>query len=192
MPALARRRCVSQRNRSLPGGTGEAMWRGKRILVTGGRGFLGTHIVDRLIETRGVDRANVSTPSSSRHDLRDRAACVEAMTGCDIVLHLAADAGGLGYTREHPATQYANCTLIDVNVYQAAAALGIERLLAVSSVIGYPANASVPFVETEFYGDLPAASHLGYGVAKRNLALLAGMFGREHGLSASTVIASNA
>jgi len=169
----------------------EEFWRDKRVLVTGGAGFVGSHVVERLRQTRAVSEENIVVPRSSTHDLRQLDQCEDVMRGVRIVLHLAGDVGGMGYSAGHPASQYYNSTLIDLHVMEAARRAGIDKMIAVGSATAYPAQAVSPLREEALFDGLPFASHLGYGYAKRSLAVQVRVFQRQYGLDAAVVMPTN-
>lgn len=170
---------------------GGSFWAGKRVLVTGGHGFVGRHVVRLLTDTRGVARSRISTPRSSERDLRVLADAQAAVHGHDVVLHLAADAGGLAYSSRHSAQQYYNCAMIDLQVLEAARRAEASRVVCVSSSTAYPEHAASPLDEGVLFGELPRETHIGYGLAKRNLVVLALMYHREYGMDVSTIVSSN-
>ncbi|HKZ76632.1 MAG TPA: NAD-dependent epimerase/dehydratase family protein [Actinomycetota bacterium] len=167
-------------------------WRDKRVLVTGGAGFVGSHVVDRLRESRRVPPDRIVVPRSRTHDLRLLETCLSVMDGVDVVLHLAADVGGMGYSRTHPASQYYNTTLLDLQVLEAARRAGVRKVVAVGSSTAYPATAASPLREEQLFDGLPYDAHLGYGYAKRALVIQARVFHRQHGLDVAVVVANNA
>ncbi|OGG29797.1 hypothetical protein A2971_01460 [Candidatus Gottesmanbacteria bacterium RIFCSPLOWO2_01_FULL_46_21] len=169
-----------------------SFWKRKRILVTGAGGFVGSHVVDRLIKTRGVSIKNIRAHGLKNGDLREFPSAQKAVEGIDIVIHLAADVGGIGYSRTHPATQFRSCTLIDLAVFEAAARAHIGKFVAVSSSVAYPKNAPSPLSEDHFFDGPPAETALGYGYAKRGTAILAQVYAKERGLPAVLVIPNNA
>src|SRR2546429_9501290 len=111
-----------------------AFWSGKRVVVTGGAGFLGRPTVTMLEELG----ASVSVPRPSEHDLRDPAQCREALAGAELVVPLAARVGGIGFNRANPAPlAYDNLTM-GTNVFEACRELGVGKLVAACSVCAYP------------------------------------------------------
>ena len=167
-------------------------WKDKRVLVTGGSGFLGSYVVEKLIHGRGVPAGNVVVPTSREDDLRNAASCLGVVQDCDVVIHLAAVTGGIGFSRTHPASQYYDCSLIDLNMAEAARRAGVQKMVAIGDLFAYAADAPIRLEEgTLFYG-LPAAPHRGVGWVKRNLALIAELYYREYGLPMVVVYSANA
>ena len=101
-------------------------WSGKSVAVTGGAGFLGRPTV-ALLEELGAD---VRTIRSSEHDLRDREACRDALRGAQVVVHLAANVGGIGYNRRNPGPLAHDNLAMGLNVFEACRELGAEKLVA--------------------------------------------------------------
>lgn len=167
-------------------------WRNKKVLVTGGRGFVGSHVVKNLLEKRGVLRSNIIVPQSKNCDLKIYEHAQKAVKGIDIVLHLAADVGGIAYSSTHPATQMRNCLLIDVNMFEAAANEGVEKFVCVSSAVAYSVNAPSPLREEDLFIGEPARGGYGYGFAKRMSVVMARAYKEEKGLNASVLLSSNA
>ena len=166
-------------------------WKGRRVLVTGGAGFIGRSVVAALRQ-RGVADADLVVPRSSSCDLRLPQNCRDAVRNCSVVIHLAAPTGGIAFSRAHPASQFRDCMLINLHLLDAAREAGVEKVLSLGNLLAYPAAAPVPLREETVHDGAVAATHLGIGQAKRDMLHLADMYGVEYGLNVVNVLAANA
>lgn len=167
-------------------------WKNKKILITGGKGFVGSHVVDFLLQKRHVSRSQLLIPDSAKDDLRNFRQASRVVKGIDIILHLAADVGGIAYSSSHPATQMRNCLQIDLNVLEAAVQEKAEKLVCVSSAVAYPETAKSPLKEIDLFQGEPAKGGYGYGFAKRMVVILSRAYHEEKGLNVSVLLAANA
>jgi GDP-L-fucose synthase len=161
---------------------------GKRVVVTGGTGFLGRHLVEHL---RG-EGAEVIAPSSRECDLREPGNAIALLTPTpDAVFHLAARVGGIGANRDHPATFFHDTLTMGLHVLEAARIRQVGRLLQVGTVCSYPKHTAVPFREEDLWSGYPEETNAAYGIAKR--ALIAGSmaYGQEFGLRCGNVLLLN-
>jgi GDP-L-fucose synthase len=166
-------------------------WRGKRVVVTGGGGFVGARVVQAL-RKRGVAEDSIVVPRSRCSDLRLAANCADAVRGSDVVIHLAASTGGIAFSRAHPASQYRDCMQLNLNMLEAAREAGVGRFLSLGNLLAYPANARSPLREGSLHDGPVAASHMGIGLAKRDLVAMAEMYACEYGMNIASVLAANA
>ena len=172
--------------------TGAGFWSGKKVLVTGGGGFIGSYVVENLVKKRAVPSADVVVPRSSSCDLRRFDSCQRAVEGCQVVIHLAAVTGGISFSRNYPASQYYDSTLMDLHVVEAARQAGVQKLVAIGNVFAYAAQAPMPLKETSLFDGLPTDAHRGVGWLKRNLALVADLYNRQHQFAMAVVYSANA
>ena len=157
-------------------------WRNRSVVVTGGAGFLGSHVVDRL-ESLG---ASVHVPRSAAVDLRDAGACRDwfADRRPEVVIHCAVDGGGIGYMRANPASVFHNNTRLNTAVLHAAWEVGVERFVGVSSVCAYPRDAPVPMREETVWDGLPEPTNGPYGQSKRLLMAMGAAYHAQYGFRA--------
>ncbi|MCB9760108.1 MAG: GDP-L-fucose synthase [Alphaproteobacteria bacterium] len=155
---------------------------GRRVVVTGGAGFLGSHVVDRL----RAGGAEAVVPRSASFDLRDAAACARLMAEArpSWVIHCAVDGGGIGYMRAHPAEVIRNNALMNTNVLHAAWAAGVDCFVGVSSVCAYPRTAPIPMREADLFSGYPEPSNAAYGLTKRMLMEQGRAYHDQHGFNA--------
>jgi GDP-L-fucose synthase len=162
-------------------------WDGTKVAVTGGGGFLGK-AVRRLLEEAGADARAIR---SAEHDLRDREACFEALGGAEVVLHLAANVGGIGYNRRNPGPLAHDNLAMGLNVFEACRELGTDKLVAACSVCAYPKFTPVPFSEDEIWNGYPEESNAPYGLAKRMLIVLSDAYRSQYGLNSCSPVIAN-
>jgi GDP-L-fucose synthase len=144
---------------------------GKRVLVTGGAGFLGTPLC-RLLRERGVGELTV--PRSCDHDLTDARAVAALLEDVrpEVVLHLAAEVGGIGANRDNPGRFFYANMAMGLNVIEQSRLLGVEKFVQVGTVCSYPKFTPVPFSEDSLWDGYPEETNAPYGVAKKALLVM--------------------
>lgn len=155
-------------------------WQGKRVVVTGGAGFLGTYVVEAL-RARGCPEPFV--PRSREYDLV-RLDAIERMLDAarpDLVLHLAARVGGIGANREHPGSFFHDNLLMGVHLMEAARRRGVPRVVLLGTVCAYPKFAPVPFREESLWDGYPEETNAPYGLAKKMLLVQSQAYRQEYG-----------
>jgi GDP-L-fucose synthase len=141
-------------------------WKRKKILVTGGAGFLGSSVVKKL-EENGADPGNIRIPRSKDTDLRKWENCVDAVKDIDIIIHLAAKVGGIGFNQDYPATLFYDNAIMGIQLMEAARQENIEKFVAIGTICAYPKFTPVPFKEEELWNGYPEETNAPYGLAKK-------------------------
>lgn len=173
-----------------------SFWKGKRVLVAGGAGFIGSHVVEMLVGEGAIVRVSDSLENSSlnnlvavkdaiefmKGDLRDFAAAEKACEHQMIILNLAAKVGGISFNQKHPGTMFRDNVLINTNVLEAARRSDAERVLVVSSACVYSRYCTIPTPESEGFKDEPELTNYGYGWAKRIAEVQAKTYAQEFGM----------
>ena len=141
-------------------------WSSKKVLVTGGNGFLGSHVVNEL---KNLNVKDVFTPASKDYDLRNRTDCKKVLKDIDVVFHLASTSGGIMFLKERPAEAFYDNIMMGVNLIHEAKEAGIEKLIITGAVSSYPKLAPIPFNEKNIWDGYPDETNAPYGIAKRTL-----------------------
>lgn len=170
-------------------------WASKRVLVTGGGGFLGRAVVSAL-RARGV--TDILTPRKRDVDLRDgeavRGLLASTRAGdrpVDLILHLAANVGGIGANREHPAEFFYDNLMMGVQLMHEAWRAGVPKLVAVGTVCAYPKFTPVPFSEDALWDGYPEETNAPYGLAKKMLLVQSQAYREQYGFNSVFLLPVN-
>ena len=157
-------------------------WRDVRTLVTGGAGFLGGYVVQRL-QDAGCQQ--VTVPRSSDYDLRlpGAASRLIAEARPDVVIHLAARVGGIGANRAHPAEFFYENLMMGTQLLHEAWCAGVKKFVALGTVCSYPKNTPVPFREEDVWNGYPEETNAPYGLAKKMLLVQCQAYREQYGFN---------
>ncbi len=154
----------------------------ERILITGGRGFLGGHVIEEL-KRNGVNGSSIYAPSSLELDLRSEDDCRKALSGVDTCIHLAAHVGGIGLNHEKPADLFFDNMKMGINIIHSAQEMGLRKLLVVGTICSYPKFTPVPFAEESLWDGYPEETNAPYGIAKKSLLVYLQACRQQYGLN---------
>ncbi len=162
----------------------------KNILLTGGAGFLGSFVVEKLL-AKGMPKENIFVPRSREFDLRKWESCQKVVEGRDLVIHLAANVGGIGYNREHPGALFYDNIIMGAHMMEAARQAGAEKFVSVGTVCAYPKFTPVPFKEDDLWNGYPEETNAPYGLAKKMMLVQAQGYRAEYGFNAIYLLPVN-
>jgi GDP-L-fucose synthase len=165
-------------------------WPGKRVVVTGGAGFLGACVVEALVQ-RGCPLPFV--PRSREYDLRREADIVRMLEAArpDVVIHLAAVVGGIGANRENPGRFFYDNLMMGAQLIEQARLHGVAKLVAVGTVCSYPKFAPVPFREEDLWNGYPEETNAPYGLAKKMLLVQSQAYRQQYGFNSIFLLPVN-
>jgi GDP-L-fucose synthase len=165
-------------------------WSEKRICVTGGAGFLGTHLIQDLRE-RGADE--IFVPTIEDYDLVDPTAIARMLADSnpDVIIHLAAHVGGIGANREHPAEFFYDNLMMGVQLLHQAYLRSVEKFVAIGTVCAYPKFTPVPFKEDDLWDGYPEETNAPYGLAKKMLLVQSQAYREQYGYNSIFLLPVN-
>jgi len=166
-------------------------WNNKKILVTGGAGFLGSFVVDDLIKNRKVPQENVRIPRSADTDLRIWENCVKVVNDIDIVVHLAGRGGGIGYNRKYPGLLFYDNILMNSQLMEAARREGVEKFVGIGTVCSYPKYVPVPFREENLWDGYPEETNAAYGLSKKMMLVQSQAYRQQYGFDSIHLLMIN-
>jgi GDP-L-fucose synthase len=171
-------------------------WKGKRVIVTGGAGFLGSFVTAKL---RGRQATDIFVPRIEDYNLVEpdqvRRMYAEAVRGIDpgkvLLIHLAANVGGIGANLDHPAEFFYDNLMMGVELMHQAYKHGISKFVAIGTVCAYPKFTPVPFREDDLWGGYPEETNAPYGMAKKMMLVQAGAYRQQYGFNAIFLLPVN-
>jgi GDP-L-fucose synthase len=165
-------------------------WSGKKILITGGAGFFGSQVVHQLLE-KGVSSENIRIPRSREIDLRKWENCQKVTKDCDIVIHLAAKVGGIGFNQSYPAQLFYDNAIMGIQMIEAARQEEVEKCVVVGTICAYPKFTPVPFREENLWNGYPEETNAPYGLAKKMLLVQSQAYRQQYGFNSIYLLPVN-
>ena len=167
-----------------------SLLKNKKILVTGGEGFLGKHLVQKL-KQRGVNKENIFIFKFPDYDLRKIEDCFKVVKGIDIVIHLAGVVGGIGFNKQYPGRIFYDNSAIALNIIEASRKEEIEKFVGIGSVCEYPKITPVPFKEENLWNGYPEEANASYALAKKFMLVQSQAYREEYGFNAIHLLMLN-
>ena len=165
-------------------------WPRERIVVTGGAGFLGSYVVEKL-RARGA--REIFVPRSRDYDLVQREACARLIddTHPTLVIHLAARVGGIGANRDQPGKFFFDNLVMGAHLLEEARLAGVKKLVATGTICAYPKHAPVPFREEDLWNGYPEETNAPYGLAKKMLLVQSQAYRQQYGFNSVVLFPVN-
>jgi len=167
-----------------------SFWTDKRVLVTGGAGFLGSFVVEKLRERACK---NIFIPRSKDYNLvqMDAVKRLYQESRPDVVIHLAARVGGIGANRANPGRFFYDNLMMGVQMMEVGRQVGLEKFVAAGTVCAYPKFTPVPFKEEDLWNGYPEETNVPYGLAKKMLLVQAQAYNQQYGFNAIYLLPVN-
>lgn len=162
----------------------------KKILLTGGSGFLGLFVKKELIK-KGVKEKDIFIPKSSEYDLREKKNCQEVVKNQDIIIHLAAKVGGIGLNQEKPGELFYDNLIMGIQLMEEARRAGVKKFVAIGTICCYPKFTPVPFREKDLWDGYPEETNAPYGLAKKMLLVQAQAYRKQYNFNAIFLLPVN-
>ena len=163
-------------------------WKNSSILVTGGTGFLGSRVVS-LLKNRGAE--NIIISHSNENDLRLKESCSDITKNIDIVFHIAAKVGGIGFNQEKPAELFYDNLMMGTNLMEEARKNGVKKFVALGTICSYPKFTPIPFAENDIWNGYPEETNAPYGLAKKMLLVQSQAYFQQYNFNSIVVFPTN-
>lgn len=159
-----------------------------RIVVTGGNGFLGQHIVSELGKQGARD---IFVPKSQEYDLRRYEVCQEVVNRADVIIHAAARVGGIGLNQQKPGELFYDNLIMGAQLLEASRHAAIKKFVTIGTVCAYPKFTPVPFKEDDLWNGYPEETNAPYGIAKKALLVQGQAYRHQYGLNSIFLLPVN-
>jgi len=164
------------------------MIQGKNILVTGGNGFLGKHLIEKI---KKLEPKSIRIADRDSYDLRKYEDCLRAVKGMDVVIHLAAKVGGIGFNREFPAELFDDNILMGTFMMMAARTAKVKKYVSLGTICAYPKFTPVPFKEENLWDGYPEETNAPYGLAKKMQLVQSQAYRQQYGFNSIYILPVN-
>lgn len=167
-------------------------WKDKKVIVTGGAGFLGKSVV-RQLQERGCLLDNIIIPRSAQCDLTEKEDIVRLLKSAspDVIIHLAAVVGGIGANRENPGKYFYDNLMMGVQLMEQARQFNVSKFVAIGTICAYPKFTPVPFKEEDLWTGYPEETNAPYGLAKKMLLVQSQAYRQQYGYNSIYLLPVN-
>ena len=167
-------------------------WADQRVAVTGGAGFLGSFVVDKL-KARGCKSENIFIPRSRDYDLREKEAIIRLYreTSPDMVIHLAAVVGGIGANKDNPGKFFYDNAIMGIQLIEQARQLGVKKFVATGTICAYPKFTELPFREDNLWNGYPEETNAPYGLAKKMMLVQSQAYRQQYNFNSIFLLPVN-
>lgn len=162
-------------------------WSNRRVLVTGGTGFLGRYVVEKLHSYGAI----ISVPQRPRDDLREITICRRIVSRQETVIHLAGNVGGIGYNQQKPAELFYDNIIMGVHLMEEARKAKVKKFVTIGTICSYPKFTPVPFREEYLWNGYPEETNAPYGLAKKILLVQSQAYRQQYGFNAIYLLQVN-
>ena len=163
----------------------------QKILITGADGFLGKYLVKNLLEKRGIQKEHLFLPTIKELDLTKWESCQKAVLGQDIIIHLAAKVGGIGFNQQKPGELFYDNIIMGTQLMEAARQANVKKFIAIGTVCAYPKHTPVPFKEENLWDGYPEETNAPYGLAKKMLLVQSQAYRQQYGFNSIFLLPLN-
>lgn len=160
----------------------QQFWSDKKILLTGGSGFLGSHVFNKLLQYGALTK-NIFIPRSKEFDLRKKAVARSVTKNVDLVIHLAGNVGGIGKNRDLPGTLFYDNLMMGVELIEASRRNRVNKFVCIGTICAYPKFTPVPFKEEDIWSGYPEETNAPYGLAKKMLLVQTQAYKQQFGFN---------